>query len=341
MGNSSIKRTTAGVAAAIVLSAGFSGCGAISSAADDDPSTIRYLGSVGLVNHLELADALGYLDDVDIERVGESQGGPESLQALATGETDIAIGPFNGATAKVASTGVTIRAVAAAYGSSGDVAGSMYTLDGSDINAPEDLIGKKVGVNTLGANWEAFIDTYLLDAGLSDDQVDDVTLVPLPGMNIEAALRKGQIDVAVLSFAAKEHALAAGGIDEVVADTELMGEYNGGSYVLDQQFIDDHPDITETLVGGLAKAIRWEQQHSVAETRKKYAAYLKQHGRSTDVAAYETWKGNGVATPGGVLRDHDFEIWVDWLSHAGEIDVDALDINALYTNRFNPLAQEK
>lgn len=336
-----IKRTVVGVTAAALVSVGFSSCSAISSASDDDPSTIRYLSSVGLINHLELADALGYLDDLEIDRVGESQGGPESLQALATGETDFAVGPFNGATAKVVSTGVDLRAVAATYGSSGDVVSSLYTLDESGIREPADLVDKKIAVNTLGANSEAFIDTYLAQNGVASDDIDDVTLVPLPGMNIETALRQGQVDAAVLSFAGKEHALATGGLHELITDNELMGDYNGGSYVLDEEFIDDHPDVTRTLIGGVTKAIQWEQQHSVDKVRTTYATYLKENGRAGDVAAYETWQGNGVATSGGVLRERDFDIWIDWLRRAGEIDVDAFEVGDLYTNGFNPLAQEK
>ena len=341
MGIAQTRRTIASVAATALVATGISSCSAISSASDDDPSTIRYLSSAGLVNHLELADALGYLGDLQLDRVGESQGGPDSLQALATGESDIATGPFNGATAKVVSTGVSIQAVVAAYGSSGDIDGSLFTLEGSDISDAEDLVGKKVAVNTLGANWEAFLDTYMAKAGMSEDEIDDVTLVPLPGVNIEAALREGQVDAAVLSFAGKELALKNGGLREVAADKDLMGEYNGGSYVLDKEFMDDHPGITRTIVEGLAKAVEWEQQHSVDVVREKYGEYLKETGRAADVATYDTWQGNGIASPGGVLSDHDFDIWIDWLRRAGEINVGAFEVSDLYTNEFNPLAQEK
>ena len=55
------------------------------------------------------ADHLGYLGDVEIRRLGDVSGGPAMLQAIATGEADIALGPFQGAIAKVASTGVVRR----------------------------------------------------------------------------------------------------------------------------------------------------------------------------------------------------------------------------------------
>ena len=51
--------------------------------------------------------------------------------------------------------------------------------------------------------------------------------------------------------------------------------------------------------------------------------------------------GNGVATEGGVLDEEDFSIWLDWLDAEGEVDADALDVSEIYTNEFNPYAEEK
>ena len=53
--------------------------------------------SPGSVDPLELADALGYLDGIELDKVGDVQGGPESLQALATNQIDIAAAAFFGA----------------------------------------------------------------------------------------------------------------------------------------------------------------------------------------------------------------------------------------------------
>ena len=66
---------------------------------------------------LELADALGYLEGLKLDKVGDVQGGPESLQALATNQIDISAAAFFGASAKLIATGVPIKAVVATYGS--------------------------------------------------------------------------------------------------------------------------------------------------------------------------------------------------------------------------------
>lgn len=333
------KITVALCGAFIAVSA--AGCSGGASADGKEVTTLRYQSGPGLLNYAELADALGYLDGLDLKTVGEVQGGPAALQALATNQTDFAVGPFNGATAKVVSTGVKVTAVAAAYGSTEKVNSSLLTLDDSGITSGRDLIGKKVAVNTLGANAEAVLDTYLTKEGLSSAEIDKVTLVPLPGINTEPALRKGQVDAAYLGFAAKALALQHGGIKVLANDTDFVGAYNGGSYVLKDDFIKDNPSTTKTLVGGITKAIAWDQAHTPAETLKVYSTYLQEKGRGASIKAFATWQGNGVATPGGVLRDQDFSIWIDWLTASGEVDAAKLKPADLYTNEFNSAAGAK
>lgn len=305
-------------------------------AADAEPSTLRYQGGPGLLNYAELADALGYLDGLKIKLVGEVQGGPAALQGLATDQTDFAVGPFNGATAKVVSTGLKLKAVVAAYGSTDKVNSSLLTLESSDIKGARDLIGKKVAVNTLGANAEAVLDTYLEKEGLSQAEIKKVTLVPLPGINTEPALRKGQVDAAYLGFAAKAVALGHGGIRTLATDIDFVGPYNGGSYVLKDEFIKKHPATAKKLVGAITKAIVWDQAHTPQETIAVYSRYLEKVGRPQYAKALVNWSGNGIATPGGVLRDQDFSIWIDWLKSSGEIEAASLKPSDLYTNEFNP-----
>ncbi|MCF8571950.1 ABC transporter substrate-binding protein [Gordonia sp. HY002] len=329
------------VAALIVVTAAAAGCGIGGTEEEAEPTTIRYQSSAGLINYLEVADALGYLPGLTLDWIGESGGGPASLQALATHQSDIASGPFNGAIAKVVSAGVEVTAVAAAYGSSGDVSSSIVTLDDHKITKGQDLIGKKVAVNTLGANAEAILDTYLKQEGLSDDEIDDVTLVPLPGINAESALRQGQVDASYTAFAAKETAMKHGGLRVLADDVDLVGPYNGGSYVLRNGFIEHSPKTTRALVGGITKAIDYAQRHSTTEVLDLYGKYLDEHDRSDERKSYTSWNGNGIATAGGVLRDQDFSIWLDWLQASGEVDADAVNPSELYTNKFNPFADRK
>ncbi len=233
--------------------------------------------------------------------------------------------------------------MAATYGSTRKNRQGMevMTPEDSDIHSARDLIGGSVAVNTLGANAEAVVDTWLTSEGLSQDEIDKVTLVPLPGINTEAALRSGKVDAAVLNGAPKEFALKNGGLRSLAADVDLMGDYNGGSYTLRTSFIDEHRGLTRTLVAGIAKAIHFEQTHEAAEVQRVMGAWLKDHGRGDEVESLMNWRGSGIATPGGVLRDEDFDAWIDWLDAEGQIDVDNIDISDLYTNEFNPYAKRR
>jgi ABC-type nitrate/sulfonate/bicarbonate transport system substrate-binding protein len=336
-----IPRTLATVVAVATLAFGATACGVGASASSGGVTTIRYQSSAGFVNYLELADQLGYLEKVKIKRLGDVSGGPAMLQSVATNQADIALGPFQGAIAKVAASGVKLKAVVGYYGSDENVKTSLLVLAGSPIHGAKDLVGKKIAVNTLGANSEAVLDTWLRKEGLSNDDIAKVALVQLPSINAEAALRKGQVDGAILGFAAKEAAVKTGGLRSVFDDTDLVGPYTGGSVTFTQKFIDENPKTVRTVTTGIAKAIRYQQQHSLAKVRSVYSTWLKAHGRQSELPVVAAWKGNGLASPGGVLKSQDFELWFEWLAKDGQVDTDKLKVSDLYTNEFNPYADGK
>jgi len=317
------------------LAASATACGAASGASSDG-KTIRYQSYEGQVDLGELADALGYLPGIKLDRVGDVQGGPQSLQALATGQTDTGAA-FNGAIANVIANGTPIKAVVSYYGSNKDSYGEVLVKNGSPIKRPQDLIGKKVAVNTLGANLEAVLDTWFTKSGMTPDQIKQVTLVPLPSINSEAALRNGQVDAAYLNGSLLQIALKKGGLTPIVKDTDVVGDYNGGSICMSNSYLQEHPDAAKEFIGGMAKALHYTQTHSVADVLKVYDAYLQSHGRSDAVAALSAWTGTGVATDGGVIRDQDFSTWTQWLQQKGLIH-GSLDVPSLYTNQYNPYA---
>lgn len=337
-----VRRLAAAVAVTAMVALGAGACASANAQITDADgvTTLRYQATPGLMNYAELADALGYLDDIELENIGTAQGGPEQLRGLATGQAEFAVGPFNGAIARAVSTGLDLTAVIGSYGTSHGVEMSLLTLEDSDLRDGHDLIGKTVGVNTLGANSEALIDTYLADEGLTPDEIEQVTLVPLPGATLEAALRQGQIDAALISFAARAHALQTGGVRALATDADFVGEYTGGSTVLMDDFIDEHPDLTKEFVGALAKAIHFQQTHSKEEVLAVYGDWLEAHGREAELATYALWQGNGVPADGGVLSEHDFSMWLDWLESNGEVEPGSLDVDDVFTNEFNPYADQ-
>jgi ABC-type nitrate/sulfonate/bicarbonate transport system substrate-binding protein len=330
----------AAIGAALLLAGvGLTGCAESEAASAKGTDTIRYQGYQGQVNLPELAAALGDLDGVKLKYVGTVQGGPQSIQALVSNQVDYGAA-FNGAIAQIASTGAPITSVISYYGSNGPVNSSLLVRDDSGITTAKDLVGKKVAVNTLGANAEAVLDTYLSKGGLTQEQIKQVTLVPLPGINEEAALRTGKVDAAYLFGALKDAALTRPGLRPIVVDTDLVGPYNGGSIVLRDQFIKDNPQLTREFVAGLAKALVYTETHTADEVRSTLQAWLTQQGRPDDAKALALWKGTGVATHAGLIRDKDFDLWLDWLKSRGDVKTDGLVASDIYTNRFNPYTEE-
>jgi ABC-type nitrate/sulfonate/bicarbonate transport system substrate-binding protein len=332
-------KIAAAAAALLLAGVGLTGCAESAASGAKDTDTIRYQGYQGSVNLPELAKALGYLDDVKLKYVGTVQGGPQSIAALVSNQVDYGAA-FNGAIAQIASTGAPITSVISYYGSSDTVTSGILVKEGSGVTGPRDLIGKKVAVNTLGANAEAVLDTWLSKGGLTQDEIKKVTLVPLPGINEEAALREGKVEAAYLGGALQEAALSRPGLQVLTTDVALVGPYNGGSIVMRDPFIKANPDLTKKFVAGLAKAVDYASTHPLDEVRQKLQDWLTTQGRPDDAKALALWKGLGIATHGGVIRDQDFDLWLDWLESRGDVKTDALKASDIYTNTYNPYAEE-
>lgn len=325
---------------ALALGATLAACGSSGAETTEDGKTvIRYQSSAGAVTVPEIAAALGHLDGIELKLVGETTGGPESLRALATDQIDIA-SAFQGAIAKVVSTGAPVKAVAASYGSVGEVRQSVVVRDDGSVKKAKDLVGKKVALNTLGANWEAVLDTYLADSGLTPAEIDRVTLVPLPANVLEASLREKQIDAAFVSGPALEIARERPGLKVLTTDLDVVGPYTGGSFALHEKFIAENPEAAKELVAGITRAIEWTQTHTVEEVREFVIDFLTEQGRDDAVQTIQFWHGTGIPTAGGWLRDEDFSIWLDWLEASGEVEKGSVKVEDVYTNDLNPYADD-
>lgn len=220
--------------------------------------TLKYQGAVGSVTLPELAADLGYLEDLTLDWVGNTISGPQDIQSAATGQTHFG-GAFNGAVVKLAASKAQIQAVVSYYGSDQDTYLGYYVLEDSPIRSARDLIGKKVGMNTLGAHAQALLDIYLERNGVSKADAGKVEPLVVPPVNTEQALRQKQIQVGVLSGVLRDKALAAGGIRPLFKDHELLGAFSAGTYVMTRRFIKENPDTARTFTTGVAKAIEWSR----------------------------------------------------------------------------------
>jgi len=318
---------------------GGSASGAGSASGGFETLVLRYQGMSGTVQPAELAESLGYLAPLRLEFLGSTISGPQSVQAVVTGDTDFG-GAFNGAVINLIAGKAPIRALIGYYGVDELRQTSFFTLNGSPITQARDLIGKKVAVNTLGAHSEFMIKEYLFRAGLTAADARQVTLVVVPPVNSEHALRQGHVDVAALYDIFRDQALERGGLRALFTDYELFGEFTAGSHVLRNDFVRDHPNTTRHFIAAVARAIEWARQTPRQEVIARFTSIIAGRGRNEDAAMLKYWKSFGVAGKGGVIEDREFQIWLDWMVKDGGLKPGQLSARDLYDNGFNPFAAE-
>lgn len=310
------------------------------SGADEGESvTVRYQGSANNVTFPELAEDLGYFERVELEYVGATTSGPQDIQSVATGQTDVG-GAFSGAVVKLVEAGSPITGVVNYYGSDEKSYQGFYVRKDSPIKEPKDLIGKKIAVNTLGAHAEAAIGTWLTTAGLSAKEIDQVQLVVLPPNDTEEAIRRGQVDAGALGGILQDRAKAQGDIRELFKDTEILGPLNGGQYVLRDDFVKDNPKASRELTTGIAKAIEWARRTPREDVIARFTKIIEARDRNETTDTLKYWKSTGIPAKGGAISDEDFTQWEEWLENTGIVDRADLEPSEYYTNEFNDLAKE-
>jgi ABC-type nitrate/sulfonate/bicarbonate transport system substrate-binding protein len=330
------------VGAVLSLLLALSACGGAAGGASGEGgvTTIRYQSYAGAVDPLQLADALGYLDGIELEKVGDTTGGPMSLQALASNQTDIGASAFFGAITQLVATGVPIKAVVPMYGSLNGLEQQLVVPADSDIRTAKDLIGKKIAVNTLGANSEAVLDTWFDQEGLTEEEQDDITLVVLPPLDTPTALEKGQVDAAVLAFLGYKQAAASLELRTVVTDVDVVGPYSGGGMTMREDFIEKNREASETLVAGVAKAVNFIETHDKQEVFDVLFPWLEEHGYQDYIEPIEANFPGTLGVPAEpVIADEDIELWLDWLESRGDVDTGAIEPSDVYTNDLNPYAK--
>lgn len=278
--------------------------------------TLRYLASHGGVNAHELAQELGYFEGtgITVETIGYASGGPESLIALAGGSVDIG----SAATSAVLNSIIGGNDFVAAYPTNGindQVQSIFYVLEDSPIHSIEDLQGKTIAVNTLGAHLDYTVREALHQKGLPQDSAN---LVTVPGPQLEQVLRSGQVDVSAFGYWQTTFEGAArqnGGIRAIFDDTDVLGEIAGGFTVLRKDWVADHPEAAQQFVRQSARALDYARENP-EETREILARVLKERDENPEVAQY--FAGFGVR-PGGLPTERDIQFWIDVLVREGKL----------------------
>ncbi|MDM0059091.1 ABC transporter substrate-binding protein [Variovorax fucosicus] len=300
-----------------------------------EKTEIRYQGWAGQVTWLELAEDLGYLAPLKAKWVGNTTSGPQDIQTVVTGDVDIG-GAFNGAVVKLLAKKAPIKAVLGYYGADENTYSGYYVREDSPIKSARDLIGKKIAVNTLGAHHEFMVREYLARNKVTDAEAKQVTLVATPPVTGEQVLRQGQVEVTTLGGVLRDKALERGGIRALFTDRDLYGDFTAGTLVLHTKFIEQNPNTSRHLVSALARSIEWARTTPPTEVRARFVKIIDARKRAESADTIQYWKSTGVAGKGGVIKDSELQIWIDWLVKDGLLKPGQVKPTDLYTNAFNP-----
>ncbi|MDR2260209.1 MAG: ABC transporter substrate-binding protein [Azoarcus sp.] len=327
-------------AAALLLAAA---CGRDDASSTQDGTALeklefRHLGSPGSVDLVELAGDLGYLEPVKLKYVGISLGGPQGIQTLLSGDTDISSSSFNSAIVKVVASGAPVTAVIASYGydtaeDSFLAQGGYFVREDSPIRGPRDLVGKKIAVNALGAQAELYLSEYMRRGGLGKEEIRRVELVVIPPVSMEQTLRQGQVDVAQLYWP------GGPGVRKLFSSEDLYQHFTAGSYMMSNRYLRENPNTARHVLGGIARAIEWARSTPRAQVHERFRQIIAKRGRNENDGVIQYWTGFGIPARNGALKDEDFRIWLDWLIEDGQIEAGAVDLEKVYTNAFNPFAR--
>ena len=309
--------------------------GGTAAAQSLEKAEVRYQGWAGQVLFPELAEDLGYLAPLRLKWIGNTISGPQDIQTVATGDIDIG-GAFYGAIIKLIAARAPVKAVIGYYGSDEHTWQGYFVKEDSPIHTPRDLIGKKVAVNTLGAHLEFVLREYLARGGLTPEEIKKVTLVVVPPVTGEQALRQGQVEVTTLAGVLRDKALERGGLRKLFSDKDLFGNFTGGAYVLREKFIRDNPNTARKLIEGTAKAIEWARTSPPDEVRARFEKIIAERKRNEDASSIKYWQSTGVAGQGGRITDGELQVWIDWLVKDGLLKPGQLKASDLYTNDLNP-----
>ena len=296
---------------------------------------LRYQGQAALVTYPELAEDLGYLAPLRLNWIGNTISGPQDIQAAVTKDVDFG-GAFNGSIIKLIAAGAKIKAVLASAGCDRKAWGGIFVLDEGPIRQPLDLIGKKIGINTLGAQAEFDIATYLQINGATAQQIAEVEEVVLPPINAEQALREKQIDAILLSGALQDIAIAHGGLRLLATEYELYGSATMSAYVLRTDFMRDAPNTSRRFVEATARAIDWVQSHPRDEVIERFVRIIHQRGRHETDEVVHYWHSPAMPNRGGLLDDSAFTRFIDWYVRNGLPAIGRVQTKDLYTNTLNP-----
>jgi ABC-type nitrate/sulfonate/bicarbonate transport system substrate-binding protein len=181
----------------------------------------------------------------------------------------------------------------------------------------------KVAVGALGICADLETQAWFRHYNLTKD---DFEFIVMPDPDQEAALRQGQIDIAVLHPPFYTAAQQLGGVRILTTSYDAFGAEGGYSLlVFTEDYIQKNPDAVRAFIRAFKDSERWSNDHPVESGN-----LLKNNiGLSGAASHYYSYTG--------AISDSDIQPWIDEMVADGDLKPGEVKASDLYTTEFSDL----
>ena len=189
-----------------------------------------------------------------------AQGGAAAIPAVVSGDIDFAFGAYPSFFSAVQE-GLPLL-ISTEANRAAPMFGGLYSMPDSAYQAPEDLAGATIAVNTLNNLVQLAVEEQLQSAGLT---LDDVTLVEIPFPDMVATLERGDVDV--IAVVEPFGTIARTTLDATLVTDMFAGEIEGfpvaGFYVT-ESFASENPNTVAAFNRAWAEAVDYANSNEDA-----------------------------------------------------------------------------
>ncbi len=185
--------------------------------------------------------------------------GPDVITAIFAGELDASyIGQSPAVNGYVQSDGNDVRIV------SGAASGGAALVVKSEITEPAQLSGKRIASPQLGNTQDIALRNWLKQNGVpAEENGGDVSVIPTANADALTAFKNGDLDGAWAPEPWATRLVQEGGGHILVDEKTLWpnGQFATTVLIVRTEFLNDHPDVVQKLVGANVKTVQWIKKH--------------------------------------------------------------------------------
>jgi len=274
-----------------------------------------------------IADELGYFEGTGVKPkyVGKVAA-PQIIPSVATGAIDFGNRHTPLAIAAIAA-GSDVKIVAAGTQTQPEAPHMKYFVRrDSPIKGINDLVGKKIGINSFGACSEYVTKKYLKDNGLEGK----VKFLVVPNEQLDQSLKQGLIDVAIIHPPHSGRAEKLPELRKLWSDWDIDQGISGmNPFTVNGKFARENPEAVKVVITALAKAAKWTNENP-DEARKIIAKRLKMN--LDFVERYGFYEDQ-------LVPKEPVQYWIDRLEAEGKLKKGQVKLEDIYTNEYNPFYQ--